>query len=92
MLDALNLFRDIGYIRQPEAIEFLKTYVFSDETIGQVSPPVPGEPVASYVIDILADCLENFPIEKRKGRGYKPEEMDLCRKWMSEQKEWKIIR
>lgn len=88
----LRLFHDIGYIRQPEAIDFLMTYVFSDETIGQVKPTVPGEPVASYVMGILVDSLENFPIKKREERGYKPEEIELCRKWMSEQKEWKIIR
>jgi hypothetical protein len=91
-ISALTPLNDIGYIRQPEAIDFLMTYVFSDETIGQVKPTALGEPVASYVMGILADCLENFPIQKREERGYKQEEIELCRKWMSEQKEWKIIR
>jgi len=91
-IGVLTPLNEIGYIRQPEAIDFLKTYVFSDETIGQVKPTAPGEPVASYVMGILADCLENFPIKKREERGYKQEEIELCRKWMSEQKEWKIIR
>jgi hypothetical protein len=88
----LRLFNDMGYIRQPEAIDFLMRYIFSDERIGEVSPPIPGEPVASYVMGILVDCLENFPIKKREERGYTQEEIEQCRKWMSEQKEWKIIR
>lgn len=91
-IGALTPLNDIGYIRQPEAIEFLKSYVFSDETIGQVELTVPGEPVASYVMGILTDCLENFPIKKKEQRGYTQEEIELFRKWMSEQKEWKIIR
>ncbi len=90
-LMTLSLFRDIGYIRQPEAIDFLMTYIFSDERLEQLKPTDPGEPVASYVIDILAGCLRDFPV-KSGGRRYKPEEIELCRKWMSEQKEWKIIR
>ncbi len=87
----LHLFHDIGYIRQPEAIDLLMKYVFSDERLSEVSPPVPGEPVASYVIDILAECLRDFPV-KKGGRRYKQEKIELCRKWMSEQTEWKIIR
>lgn len=88
----LHLFHDIGYIRQPGAIDFLMTYVFSDERLSQVKPTAPGEPVASYVMGILVDCLEDFPIKKREQRGYSQEDIELCRKWMSEQKEWKIIR
>jgi hypothetical protein len=90
-LMAFNMYHDIAYIRQPEAIDFLMRYVFSDERLEQLKPSIPGEPVASYVIDILADCLQDFPV-KSGGRHYKPEEIELCRKWMSEQKEWKIIR
>lgn len=91
-LGALNLLHDLAYIRQPATIDVLKEYVFSDERLSPVKPTAPGEPVAAYVIDILADCISNLPIKKRDGRGYKQDEIELCRKWMSEQTEWEIIR
>jgi hypothetical protein len=85
------LMHDIGYIRQPEAIKYIQKYLESNERILPTNPGALGEPVASYVIDILAECLRDFPV-KSGGRRYKPEEIELCRKWMTEQKEWKIIR
>jgi len=90
-LDArvIRLLSDIGYIHQPEAIRYLQKYLESDE---KVSPEALGEPVASYAMDILAESLSNYPIERKRGRGYSQEEIEICRKWMSEQKEWKIIR
>ncbi len=94
-VDSTNTFEllgSLGYIRQPQAIESLKRYLESDLRLPQVKLTVPGERYASYVTHILADCLSNFPIEKREGRGYTMEEIELCRKWMSEQTEWKIIR
>ncbi len=86
-----RLLHDIGYIRQPDAIDLLMKYVFSDERLEKLKPTDPGEPVASYVIDILAECLRDFPV-KKGGRRYKQEEIEICRKWMQEQKEWKIVR
>ena len=91
-LGVLNLLHDIGYIRQPAAINFLKNYVDSDKLLSPVKPTAPGEPVAAYVIDILTVCLVDFPIERREGRGYKQHEIELCRKWMAKQTEWKIRR
>jgi len=88
----LRLLPNIGYIRQPEAIECLREYLNSDERLQRVNPNVPGEPVASYIINILADCLDEFPIEKRERRGYTVEEINLCRQWMAAQTMWRIIR
>jgi hypothetical protein len=83
------LLSDIGYIRQPDTIRYLQKYLESDE---KVSPEALGEPVASYAMDILAESLSNYPIKRKKIRSYSQDEINLCRKWMSEQKEWKIIR
>lgn len=96
----ITLLRDVGYIRQPQAIEHLQKYLESDKRLSPVSPPVPGNPVASYVLDILIDCLKDFPVARKLGRGYKWEQIEQARKWMTEQKQklaqekkqWDIIR
>ena len=77
----------IGYIRQPEVIEYLKKYLESDGHL-----PSPGQSYASRVMHILAGSLSNFPIKQNKALSYTNEQISLCRKWMSEQKEWQIIR
>jgi len=96
----ITLLRDVGYIRQPQAIEHLQKYLESDKRLSPVSPPVPGEPIASYVLDILIDCLKDFPVARKLGRGYKSEQIEQARQWMAEQKQklaqekkqWDIIR
>jgi len=96
----IKLLRDVGYIRQPEAIEFLQGYLESQQRLSPVKPTAPGKPVASYVLDILIDCLKDFPVARKPGRGYKWERIEQARKWMAEQKQklaqekkqWDIIR
>ena len=77
----------IGYMRQPEAIEYLKKYLESDGRI-----PFPGQSYASRAVHILAVSLSNFPIKQKETRSYTDEEISVSRKWMSEQKEWQIIK
>ncbi len=86
------LLNDVGYIRQPAAIDLLREYLESDERLYPVTPAVPGEPVASYVINIIGECLEDFPLKTRDYRGYKQEEIEEAREWMAKQEEWKIKR
>jgi hypothetical protein len=88
----ITTLNDMGYIRQPAAIDFLKTLVDSNDTMGEITPGIPEEPVASYVIDVLADCLEGFPVQRREGRRYRDHEIELVRKWMAAQTTWRIIR
>ncbi|MFA5239262.1 MAG: hypothetical protein WC476_06090 [Phycisphaerae bacterium] len=89
-----RLLHDLGYIRQPEAIESLKKYFLSDLKLPPMKPDGWGaESYSRYIMPILDENLSNFPIKQKKSRGfYTKEEIELCRKWMSEQKEWKIIR
>jgi hypothetical protein len=99
-----TLLRDVGYIRQAQTIEHLQKYLESDKRLSPVSPPVPGKPVASRALDILIDCLKDFPVARKPGRGYKWEQIEQARKWMAEQKQkqqqadkpqekqWDIIR
>jgi hypothetical protein len=88
----LRLFHDVGYIRQPQAIEYLKTYFLSDLRLPPTNSGELGEPVANYLMPILANALRDFPVASREGRTYSEEERETCRKWMAEQKGWDIIR
>jgi len=84
---------DIAYIRQPEAIEHLKPYFLSDLRLSPTNPNMEGELVAKYLLPTLIDTLANFPIEKKISRGmYTQEEIELCRSWMSRQRQWKIVK
>ena len=86
------MFEHLGFIRQPESINCLKNYFGSNISLSGTIPGLEGELAASYLIDILSDSLYDFPVKKKIGRTYTPEDIELCRKWMAEQKEWKIIR
>jgi hypothetical protein len=92
--------RDLGYIRQPEAIQYLQGILFSDEQLpmdrdvlpGFEAPPPLGIPYARYAIHVLTACLEGFPNEWDAGRYYSDDEIQKARRWMLEHRDWKIIR
>ena len=87
---AFALLHDIGYIRQPEAIEYLGTYLKSDEIVRSSEAERRLAYAAMYVLD---ESLSNFPVRKKGPYTfYVVEEVGLCRKWMAEQREWKIRR
>ena len=48
-------------------------------------------PYAAYALDLLAQILEGFPV-KYAYCMYTQQDVELARKWMSEQKAFKIIR
>jgi len=82
----------VAYIRRPEAMEYLRQHFLSDARLSPTNPGVLGEPVSNYLMSVLADCLSNFPVKRKEARNYTKEEVDLCRKWISEQIKWDIIR
>ncbi len=84
--------KDIGYIRQPEAIEYLRAYFMSDLKMRPTNPVLKAEPVAQYLMPALIDSLEGFPIKKDRASSYSEEEIEEAREWMSKQEEWKIKR
>jgi hypothetical protein len=88
----LTLLDDVGYIRQPQAIEHLKKYLESNERLSPVKPSAPGGLVANHVMSILAEALSDYPVKRREGRNYTEDEIELSCKWMAEQKQWNIIR
>jgi hypothetical protein len=87
----LLILPQIGYIRQPEAIEYLRKYLESSERL----PPIDGmlgELYASRVMHILAESLQGYPVKQNPARGYTDQEIELCRKWMADKTNWRIIR
>ncbi|MCH8120533.1 MAG: hypothetical protein IIC00_12485 [Planctomycetes bacterium] len=87
----LRILPQIGYIRQPEAIKYLQKYLESKKRLPSVKATVLGELYASRVMHILAESLISYPVKKKEARNYTQEEINLCRKWMSEQTKWVII-
>jgi hypothetical protein len=83
----LTLLRQVGYIRQPQAIEHLQKYLESDKRLSPVKASVPGELHAGRALHILAASLRDFPVKLKESRGYKREEIEAARKWMAEQKQ-----
>jgi len=88
----LRILPKIGYIRQPEAIEYLRKYLESSERLPPTNPGARGEPYASRVVYILAESLQGFPVKPKLTRWYTDEEIEICRKWMTDKTNWKIIR
>jgi hypothetical protein len=88
----LSLLEDVAYIRQPEAIQCLQRYLEGNLRFPSTNPGAKGEPVASYVVDLLADSLQGFPVEKKRERFYSDEDIERAREWMKQQKTWNIIR
>ena len=85
------LITDLGYIRQPESVELVKEYFFSDRKI-------PGteveESFSNYLMPIMWQNLIGFPelrdIERL--RYSPPEEVKTCKDWVKNQTELNIRR
>ncbi len=91
---SLSLFRDLGYIRQPQSLESLRKYCLSERKLR----PVDGlqASFAAYIWPILCENLLDFPLDKDKDflGGFVSKDIDIIKlkQWLSEQKEWKIRR
>ncbi len=88
----LRLLLDVGYIRQPAAIDYLRRYLDRDKRLPSVKVGAPGETYANYVMSILAECLNDYPVKKKEARDYSQKEIESCRKWMSQRAVWNIRR
>ena len=80
----------LAYIRQPEVIPVLRKYLDSEERLPG-SNDVPSVRHCHYALRSLSWCLKEFPV-KEGDIGYKQAEIDACRKWIKEQKEFHFIR
>ena len=80
---------DLQYVPQPEIVDFLRSYLDSDERLDSVKSTVKGILAANYAASSLARILLGFPVNYREDYSYSEEEIRACRIWMSKQKEWK---
>ncbi len=83
------LLERISYVRQPEVVEYLKKYLFTDK----IEPGPETQLRMSYAqrtAMVLAEMLRGFPGKRDGVAG--PKTMECCRKWMSEQTTWNIRR
>jgi hypothetical protein len=86
------LLRHVAYIRRPEAMDYLKKYFLSDETLAPTNPGMPREPVSKFLMPFLAESLLNFPFEPREIGEYTNDEVETAKKWVSAQTTWQIRR
>jgi len=88
----LRILPQIGTIRRPRAVEYLRRYLDSDERLAPVKPTGLGGLYASRVMHIFAESLEDYPVKQKAARNYTEEEIQICREWMGVRANWKIIR
>lgn len=91
ILRVSRLLRDLAYIRRPAIIPVLQEYLNSGKRLPPVKETDKGIRYCQYALDLLAQCIEDFPIES-VGPGYSDAEIDQARRWMSEQTEFTLIR
>jgi hypothetical protein len=79
--------RDLSYVLQPEMVEYLRGYLFSDMA---VTVGVGSNRVAWSAARRLEQMIKGFPQYGMDGNfdGY----IKTCREWMAQQKKWEFVR
>ena len=91
-VEVLVILEHVASIRQPEAVEFLKEYLDSNERLPDLDGGVPGTLIAQRAAVLLAPILEDFPVKRAYETDYTIEDIQTCRKWMNQHKgQWKIM-
>lgn len=83
-----RLLKDLSYVRQSEVVEYLNKYLNIDKVIPPQNIDTLPIDYALKAAEALENMIKDFPGPSRKF----PFDVEFCRKWMAEQKEWKIIR
>ncbi len=83
---------NLGYTRQPEAVDLLKKYLFSDALLRPTTPRGPGQPIAGYALYELAKMLYDFPVKVKESKGYSKREIAEARAWMNANPKPTILR
>ncbi|MEX0966022.1 MAG: hypothetical protein WD077_02195 [Bacteroidia bacterium] len=81
--------RDVAFIRQPGSIKYLESILDTDARLPTTREGSPGNLHAQYAMELLAQSLENFPVQQ-KGFGYTKEDIETARQWMDQQSEYAI--
>lgn len=82
-----SLLRELAYIRQPEVVSYLYTYLNSDKLERYKGRDVIRITYGQRAAMALAEMLRGFP-----GNVYDPKTLERARKWMAEQTKFEIIR
>jgi hypothetical protein len=82
------LFRDLAYVKQYEIVEYLVEYLYSLERLESPKETVLGLYYAAYVAAALSRMLINFPVPYKEDYSYTEEEINCCRSWMSDKRNW----
>jgi hypothetical protein len=85
------LLDDIGYIRREPAVIYLKKYLYNTNRLPSVKETDKGTQYCQYALDVLANIIEDFPI-KAQGIGYTDEEIEIAKKWLESNSQYKIKR
>jgi hypothetical protein len=83
---ATLLYKDVGYTRQ-RAFDFLRSRLATDERLPRIEESIPGIPEALYVIQVFAERLANFPMNKM---DFVDADIEPVRKWAANQMSWDI--
>ena len=89
---------DLRYVRQPEVVTYLRTYLQSDEELPPMQPRDPakkrtkGIGYSQFAVEALAEMLSDFPVKDDNVGGYSQEDIERCRRWMEGRTSFDIVR
>lgn len=81
---------DLGYVPQPEVVEYLKRFVDGEERLEPVKETVKGALAGTYAAASLARILDGFPLPYREDFSYSDEDLQICRDWLARQPAWRF--
>jgi hypothetical protein len=83
-----DIMDDMLFIRRLETVPFFKQNLFSkDEDVVKDSY---NTPISHWMASRLSCLLADFPVNKRNATWYTKDDIEICRKWMNEQKEFRL--
>jgi hypothetical protein len=82
------LLGELAYVTQPEVVEFIRGFVFSEERLESPKPSAPGLFHAQYAMSALSRMLSGFPVSYREDYSYTDEEIKEARVWLRGQTIW----
>ncbi len=81
-LRLLRLLHEISLTRQPEAVQVLCKYTFSQQRVPSVIDGLEGTKIAAYVVDYLSFTAKDVPIENGNPAGNTNEDIQRVQQWI----------
>ena len=82
------LLQDLAYTRQPAAIAVIREYLESRDRLPSVKPPHPGKRFSQHALDVLAETINGFPVQKRNPGAYSEQEIEIAADWLATPDNW----